>query len=35
VVPWWLSGIRQLGFGALAASATYGVGLVMGVGVTG
>jgi VIT1/CCC1 family predicted Fe2+/Mn2+ transporter len=26
-VPWWLSGVRQLGFGALAASATYAVGL--------
>src|SRR5215207_2072556 len=35
VVPWWLSGLRQLGFGALAAGATYAVGLAMGVGVTG
>jgi VIT1/CCC1 family predicted Fe2+/Mn2+ transporter len=35
VVPWWLSGLRQLGFGALAAGATYIVGLAMGVGVTG
>jgi vacuolar iron transporter family protein len=35
VVPWWLSGLRQLGFGALAASATYAVGMVMGVAVTG
>jgi VIT1/CCC1 family predicted Fe2+/Mn2+ transporter len=35
VVPWWLSGLRQLGFGALAAGATYAVGTVMGVGVTG
>lgn len=34
-MPWWLSGVRQLGFGALAASATYVVGLAMGVGVTG
>ena len=34
-MPWWLSGLRQLGFGALAASATYAVGMVMGVGVTG
>lgn len=32
-VPWWLSGMRQLGFGALAASATYAVGLALGAGV--
>ena len=35
VAPWWLSGLRQLAFGALAAGATYVVGLAMGVGVTG
>jgi VIT1/CCC1 family predicted Fe2+/Mn2+ transporter len=35
VVPWWFSGLRQLGFGAIAAGATYLVGLAMGVGVTG
>jgi VIT1/CCC1 family predicted Fe2+/Mn2+ transporter len=35
VASWWLSGLRQLAFGALAASATYAVGLAMGVGVTG
>src|SRR5918995_3295882 len=33
-MPWWLSASRQLGFGALAAGATYAVGLAMGVGVT-
>jgi VIT1/CCC1 family predicted Fe2+/Mn2+ transporter len=33
IVPWWLSGLRQLGFGALAAGATYLVGMAMGVGV--
>ena len=26
VASWWLSGLRQLAFGALAASATYAVG---------
>lgn len=35
VASWWFSGVRQLGFGALAASATYVVGLAMGVGATG
>jgi VIT1/CCC1 family predicted Fe2+/Mn2+ transporter len=35
VVPWWLTGLRQLGFGAVAAGATYAVGLALGVGVTG
>ena len=35
VSPWWLSGLRQLGFGVLAAGATYAVGLALGVGVTG
>jgi VIT1/CCC1 family predicted Fe2+/Mn2+ transporter len=34
-VSWWFSGLRQLAFGALAASATYGVGLALGVGVVG
>jgi vacuolar iron transporter family protein len=32
---WLLSGLRQLGFGALAAGATYVVGLLIGVGVMG
>jgi VIT1/CCC1 family predicted Fe2+/Mn2+ transporter len=35
VASWWLSGLRQLAFGALAAGATYAVGLALGVGVTG
>ena len=30
---WWLSGLRQLAFGALAAAATYVVGALIGVGV--
>lgn len=30
---WWLSGLRQLGFGAIAAAATYVVGALIGVGV--
>jgi VIT1/CCC1 family predicted Fe2+/Mn2+ transporter len=34
-VSWWFSGLRQLAFGALAASATYGVGVMLGVGVVG
>lgn len=34
-VPFWLSGLRQLGFGAIAAGATYAVGLALGVGVVG
>jgi VIT1/CCC1 family predicted Fe2+/Mn2+ transporter len=34
-VPWWLSAARQLAFGAVAAGATYAVGLVLGVGVVG
>jgi VIT1/CCC1 family predicted Fe2+/Mn2+ transporter len=34
-VPWWLSAVRQLGFGAVAAGATYLVGLVLGVSVVG
>jgi VIT1/CCC1 family predicted Fe2+/Mn2+ transporter len=32
---WLFSGLRQLGFGALAAGATYLVGLLIGVGITG
>jgi len=32
---WLLSGVRQLGFGALAAGATYLVGMLIGVGVAG
>jgi VIT1/CCC1 family predicted Fe2+/Mn2+ transporter len=32
---WLLSGLRQLGFGAIAAGATYVVGTLIGVGVTG
>jgi vacuolar iron transporter family protein len=32
---WLFSGLRQLGFGALAAGATYVVGLLIGVGITG
>jgi len=35
VLPWWLSALRQLGFGAVAAGATYLVGLTIGVSVTG
>ncbi|HEY5783778.1 MAG TPA: VIT1/CCC1 transporter family protein [Microlunatus sp.] len=35
VMPWWLSALRQLGFGALAAGATYLVGLAMGISVVG
>jgi VIT1/CCC1 family predicted Fe2+/Mn2+ transporter len=35
VVPWWVSAVRQVAFGALAAGATYLVGLALGVGVTG
>jgi len=34
-VAWWFSGLRQLAFGAVAASATYAVGLALGVGVVG
>ena len=33
--PWWLGGLRQLGFGAIAAVATYLVGSLIGVGVAG
>jgi VIT1/CCC1 family predicted Fe2+/Mn2+ transporter len=35
VVPWWLSALRQLAFGGLAAGATYVVGAAIGVGVVG
>ena len=35
VVPWWVSAVRQVAFGGLAAGATYVVGLALGVGVTG
>lgn len=31
---WWLAGLRQLGFGAIAATATYVVGTAIGVSVT-
>lgn len=31
--PWWLGGLRQLGFGALATAATYVVGALIGLGV--
>ena len=34
-VPWWISSVRQLAFGAIAAGATYLVGLVLGVSVVG
>jgi vacuolar iron transporter family protein len=30
--PWWLGGLRQVGFGAIAAVATYLVGALIGVG---
>ena len=33
--PWWLGGLRQLGFGAIAAIATYLVGTLIGIGVAG
>lgn len=35
VMPWWLSALRQLAFGAIAAGATYLVGLLMGITVVG
>lgn len=34
-LPWWRSAARQLGFGAVAAGATYLVGLAVGVSVAG
>jgi VIT1/CCC1 family predicted Fe2+/Mn2+ transporter len=33
--PWWYAGLRQLVFGAVAAGATYLIGLLIGVGTTG
>ena len=35
VTPWWLSALRQLAFGAVAAGATYLVGLAIGISVVG
>ncbi|HEY3263009.1 MAG TPA: VIT1/CCC1 transporter family protein [Pseudonocardiaceae bacterium] len=32
--PWWLSGLRQLGLGAIAATATFLVGMLIGVTTT-
>jgi VIT1/CCC1 family predicted Fe2+/Mn2+ transporter len=32
--PWWRGGLRQLLLGALAAAATYGIGTLIGVGVS-
>jgi VIT1/CCC1 family predicted Fe2+/Mn2+ transporter len=32
--PWWSGGFRQLVLGALAAAATYGIGALIGVGVS-
>ena len=32
--PWWLGGLRQLGFGAIAAVATYLVGTLIGMSVS-
>jgi len=32
--PWWLGGLRQVGFGAIAAVATFLVGWLIGVGVS-
>lgn len=32
---WWLSGLRQIGFGAIAALATYLVGTLIGAGIAG
>jgi VIT1/CCC1 family predicted Fe2+/Mn2+ transporter len=29
--PWWLGGLRQLTLGAVAAAATYGIGVLIGV----
>jgi VIT1/CCC1 family predicted Fe2+/Mn2+ transporter len=33
--PWWLAGVRQVLFGALAAGATFLVGTLIGVNVAG
>ena len=35
VMPWWQSALRQLAFGAIAAGATYVVGLALGVSTVG
>jgi VIT1/CCC1 family predicted Fe2+/Mn2+ transporter len=35
VTPWWFSALRQLAFGAIAAGATYLVGLALGVSIVG
>jgi VIT1/CCC1 family predicted Fe2+/Mn2+ transporter len=32
--PWWRGGLRQLALGAMAAAATYGIGVLIGVGVS-
>jgi VIT1/CCC1 family predicted Fe2+/Mn2+ transporter len=32
--PWWRGGLRQLLLGALAAAATYGIGTLIGVGIS-
>jgi vacuolar iron transporter family protein len=32
--PWWRGGLRQLVLGALAAAATYGIGALIGVGIS-
>jgi VIT1/CCC1 family predicted Fe2+/Mn2+ transporter len=32
--PWWRGGLRQLVLGGLAAAATYGIGALIGVGVS-
>jgi VIT1/CCC1 family predicted Fe2+/Mn2+ transporter len=32
--PWWSAGLRQLLFGAVAAGATYLIGVAIGVGAT-
>jgi vacuolar iron transporter family protein len=32
--PWWSGGLRQLVLGALAAAATYGIGALIGVGIS-
>jgi VIT1/CCC1 family predicted Fe2+/Mn2+ transporter len=34
VVAWWWGALRQLAYGALAASATYAVGTLLGIGIT-
>jgi VIT1/CCC1 family predicted Fe2+/Mn2+ transporter len=32
--PWWSSGLRQLALGGLAAAITYGIGALIGVGIS-